>query len=270
MQRRISISARNSAVCVAILLAAIAGRLDAASGTAFDGYYTGTGVTSDTSTKISFSVIDGGVVWQAPGPSIGRVGQISAAGTMASLSASITDPNPNHAGASITFVGTLAESGNDVSGTGTFQDSFPCDPTGCGPRNGTFSVSRVSGPCAITSANLCVANGGDHPFDITVHYFTSQNNGVDADATAVSIECSGVTKGGAFAFSDPSNPEVLVKVLNGCATSLPAYWVFITAATNQGFNVVVRDTVTGAVVTYNNPDLHAATPVQDTAALPCS
>jgi len=164
----------------------------------------------------------------------------------------------------IHFTCTRSVNGNGVTGTGSLTDPSPCDMHCIGG----FVVSRATGPCSGTAADLCVSNSGDDAFDITVHYFTDRNGGVDADGTAISLDCSGVTQGGTFGFSSNSNPELIVKVLNGCAIN-HFYWVFISAATDQGFTVVIRDTVTGAVATYSNPDHHAATPVQDTAALPC-
>jgi hypothetical protein len=263
MERWISVSGRRGALWVAVLVAVVtASRLQATSNTAFDGYYKGTGTSADRNVALAFTVIQGGVYWQTPGPSTGLVGQVTPAG---GFSATVVDADHPTNG-STTLTGTLTVHGNSITGTGTFSSASPPCGTVC---SGTFSVAQVTGPCTPIFSSLCVSHPGDHEFEITIHYFTAQGGGAEADAHAIDLTCAGITQGGNFAFFQDSNPEVIVKVLNACAIN-NVYWVFISAATNVGFTVVVRDTVTGAVVTYSNPDLHAAIPVQDTAALPCS
>ena len=70
-----------------------------------------------------------------------------------------------------------------------------------------------------------------------------------------------------FGFN-PGNPEMLVKVINGCAIN-GHFWVFLSAGTNVSFNVQVIDENNGHHVLYHNNDLTAAFPVQDVNALPC-
>lgn len=57
---------------------------------------------------------------------------------------------------------------------------------------------------------------------------------------------------GTFWFFSSSNQEVFVKVLDGSGFN-GHYWVFYGATSNQGYTVRVTDTVTGQVVTYDNP-----------------
>jgi hypothetical protein len=78
----------------------------------------------------------------------------------------------------------------------------------------------------------------------------------------------GVHSGGLFWFFAPSNPEMLVKVLNGCGVN-ERYWVFLAAGTNVGLTVRVRDTVSGRTWQRENPDSTPLPTVQDTAAMPC-
>jgi hypothetical protein len=78
-----------------------------------------------------------------------------------------------------------------------------------------------------------------------------------------------VGQGGLFWFFGPDNPEMLVKVLNGCSVN-GKFWVFSSAGTNVGLTTTVTDTLTGHLKVYANPDLTPAAPVQDTGALPCS
>jgi uncharacterized metal-binding protein len=77
-----------------------------------------------------------------------------------------------------------------------------------------------------------------------------------------------VDQGGLFWFFDAGTPEMLIKVIDGCSLT-GKYWVFASAGTNVGLKVTVTDTLTGSSANYTNPDLTAAPPIQDTAALPC-
>jgi hypothetical protein len=78
---------------------------------------------------------------------------------------------------------------------------------------------------------------------------------------------AGVTEGGLFWFFGATNPEMLIKIIDGCSLG-GHFWVFFAATTNVGF-VTVTDTSTGHQAIYYNKDLTAALPVQDTAALSC-
>jgi hypothetical protein len=79
----------------------------------------------------------------------------------------------------------------------------------------------------------------------------------------------GVTRGD-FWFFGADNPELLVKVLDGCGIN-NRFWIYLTAGTNVGFTATVTDTVTGSVRVYTNNDLTPHVPVQDTSVgLPCN
>ena len=96
---------------------------------------------------------------------------------------------------------------------------------------------------------------------------TTQGGGRMGDALAIPLTQVGITKGGLFAFSDPANPEVLVKVLNGCGSATPFFWVFYAPTTNFGFELTVLDTLRGQAKTYVNPDRTVASTVGDREAL---
>jgi len=115
--------------------------------------------------------------------------------------------------------------------------------------------------CAPSSTTLCISSR----FKVQVGWHTSQGGGQSGTATAVSAAPLGFTSGGIFWFFDPSNPEMLVKVLNGCAVN-NRYWVYGTAGTNVGFTMTVTDTTNGTVKPYVNPDLTSAQPIQDREA----
>ena len=74
---------------------------------------------------------------------------------------------------------------------------------------------------------------------------------------------------GYFWFFDPSNIELVVKVLNGCGVD-NAYWVFAAGLTNVRVVLHVRDEKTGAVYAKVNEQGAPFVPIQDTTAFPAS
>lgn len=127
----------------------------------------------------------------------------------------------------------------------------------------------AAGSCVPTPTALCISDQpGDSRFQVQVAWSTSQGGGQSGMGNAVATTPIGFSQGGIFWFFSSSNPEMLVKVLNGCSSN-QKYWVFASAGTNVGLNITVTDTVTGTTTSYTNPDLTPAQPVQDTAAFPC-
>lgn len=126
-----------------------------------------------------------------------------------------------------------------------------------------------SGSCQNDATTLCIDDQpGDERFRITVDVDTALGRGFKGHGKAIPLSPLGIRRGGLFWFFDLSNPELLLKVLNGCKTN-GNYWVFWSAGTNVGMTVRVEDTTTGQSVTYTNPDGKVAAPVTDTAAFPC-
>jgi hypothetical protein len=118
-------------------------------------------------------------------------------------------------------------------------------------------------------AVLCVDDlPGDRRFEVTVAFATAQGGGLSGDGHAVPLGTLGVSSGGLFWFFGPANPELLVKVLNGCAVN-GHYWIFSSAGTNVGATLQVRDIASGKTWSRVNPDLMAFPTIQDTDALPC-
>jgi hypothetical protein len=124
-------------------------------------------------------------------------------------------------------------------------------------------VGRSS--CSPGPTTLCI----DGRFQIQASFHTVQGGGRSGTAQAIDVQSLGVARGGLFWFFGPDNPEMLVKVVDGCALN-SRFWVFYAAGTNVGFTVTVTDLQTGVSRTYQNDDGHAAAPLQDTSALPCS
>lgn len=144
---------------------------------------------------------------------------------------------------------------------GAFAATFPAVAAWLDPA--------ASSPfCIPSGTTLCLDDTpGDRRFKVEVSF---QAVGASpAPGNAVPLASLGIANGGVFWFFNPGNPEMLVKVLNGCGLG-GHYWVFYAAATNVGLTTTVTDTVTGAHKTYANAAGTAAAPVQDTAALPCS
>ena len=94
------------------------------------------------------------------------------------------------------------------------------------------------------------------------------HSGSPVSPAQASVGTVGQGRGGSFWFFSQDNPEMLVKVLNGCGVN-NHYWVFASAGTNVAFNLHVMDTVTSLSQTYSNSDNVAAVPVQDTSAFKC-
>jgi hypothetical protein len=151
-------------------------------------------------------------------------------------------------------------------GTNPPLDSFRRDSVGVII---TSFEPNLSG-CVANDTTLCIDDDpGDQRFRVRVTYNTSQAGGFSGSADAIPLAPLGVFRGGLFWFFTQDNPEMLVKVLNGCSVN-NRFWVFLTAGTNVGFTVTVRDMQTGATRTYSNPDLRPAPPVQDTSAFLCN
>src|SRR5262249_20222140 len=69
---------------------------------------------------------------------------------------------------------------------------------------------------------------GDRRYAVQVSYSTSQGGGLQGSGRAVAMSPVGLTRGGAFWFFSPDNPELLVKILDGCSVN-GAKWLFASA-----------------------------------------
>jgi hypothetical protein len=142
---------------------------------------------------------------------------------------------------------------------GAFSSTFP--------SIAQFLGTVQTGPCTPNATTLCVDDQpGDRRFKVQVSFQSPQLSG---NGNAVPLSSLGVNSGGLFWFFGPNNPELLVKVLNGCGLN-NRYWIFWSAGTDVALTLTVTDTVRGQSKTYTNPQGTAAKPVQDTSALPCN
>jgi hypothetical protein len=168
-------------------------------------------------------------------------------------------------GGGCAFAGHDATNGCDYANSeydGAFSVSFPSIATWLSP-------TVAPGACVPGATTLCIdQNPGDKRFKIQVSYATSQGGGQTGSGGAIPGAGLGVTQGGLFWFFSASNPELLVKIIDGCSLT-SHFWLFYAATTNVGFTLTVTDTVALTRQTYTNQDLQSAVPVQDTSALPC-
>ena len=126
-----------------------------------------------------------------------------------------------------------------------------------------------TGPCVPDNITLCldgVRNSGDRRFEVRVAY-ESDFAHVNGDGR-VAHWSSPI--GGLFYFFTSDNPELLVKIINGCASN-GHFWVYLTAGTNLGYTVTIRDTVTNLPpLELGNPDAVLAAPFADIEAISCN
>ncbi|MEM1250387.1 MAG: cytochrome c peroxidase [Acidobacteriota bacterium] len=118
--------------------------------------------------------------------------------------------------------------------------------------------------CVPSSTELCLGESGR--FRARLAWSTGEQGGA---ATAVPLEDGGSS--GLFYFFDPTNIEMLLKVLDACTPDLGnRHWIFYAATTDLAFELEVTDTWTGQIRRYSNPEGRVALPVADTQAFDCS
>ncbi len=102
-------------------------------------------------------------------------------------------------------------------------------------------------------------------FDVRVQWTTE-----DGETGPASAAPERTVDSGLFWFFEPSNWEMLVKVLDGCGVN-GYYWVLAGSATTLGFEIKVTDTQAGAARHYTKTDRRErAAAFVDSAAFPCS
>ena len=154
-----------------------------------------------------------------------------------------------------------------------------CNTAGYSEIDGAFadtysSISQYlspgpSGQCIPSATTLCIDDQpGDQRFEVQVQFSTSSGGGLSGPGNSISLSGLGVTHGGLYWFFSSDNPELLIKVINGCGLN-NKFWIFFAGTTNVGLTIVVTDTQSGHLVSYTSPDQVALATVQDTSALPC-
>ncbi len=155
------------------------------------------------------------------------------------------------------------------------QARVPGQVPGCfaGPLSSDApAICKVIPPTALcepSTTRLCISDQpDDRRFGVTVAWSTTQGDGGSGLGKALALEELGIRRGGMFWFFSIDNPELLVKVLDGCAIN-GHYWIFWSAGTTVGLEVTIDDTFSGSQAIYRNVDRTAAAPVADTFAFPC-
>lgn len=178
---------------------------------------------------------------------------------------------PFTTGSTLFFTHTFSGPGNLTYG---LTSSCPGDEESVGTSNNlngfsvgvTITSNVVAAPTCPNAQTLCIDDvAGDKRFQITVSYTTSTTSGT---GQPIDLKPVNVDLGGLFWFFNSSNPEMLIKVLNGCPVN-NHFWVFYSAGTNVGFHVTVKDSKTGSQKMYSNALNNPAPPLQDVNAFLC-
>lgn len=111
-------------------------------------------------------------------------------------------------------------------------------------------------PCQRDGQTLCLA--GNNRFQVQAEWSNGPTGG------PAGVFRSGAT-GGDFFFFFNDNPELTVRMLNGCKNN-GHWWVFYAATTNVEYEITVVDTQSGQSRAYGNALGQAAPAITDTAA----
>jgi hypothetical protein len=114
-----------------------------------------------------------------------------------------------------------------------------------------------AGSCSPGPTRLCLADGR---FQVDVEWVAE--NGTSGQGNSIDL----TDDTGAFWFFDDENVEILIKVLDKCASAFDSFWVFAAGLTNVEVTLTVTDTDTGMVKIYENPLNQPFQPIQDTSA----
>lgn len=139
-------------------------------------------------------------------------------------------------------------------------------------------AGSLSAPAPAAATPLCTADAttlcidqvpGDGRWEVKLDWSTTLNGGSSGHAHALPLTPVGITRGGLFWIFSADNPELIVKVIDGCGYNNRA-WVYYSATTNVGFTLTVTDKLYPTHVwTRTNADLHTADPVADILAFTC-
>ena len=120
---------------------------------------------------------------------------------------------------------------------------------------------QPDGPCAPSAETLCLH--GDR-YEVRVEWWSG-----DGETGAAQVVGEATEDSGLFRFLEPSNWEILVKVLDGC-TMNRHYWVYGASTTDLGYVIRIADTATGDVREYRNEPGQPAAAITDARAFPDS
>ena len=110
--------------------------------------------------------------------------------------------------------------------------------------------------CVADAEHLCLSS---ERFRASVRYRTADDRSGFGNAELLGDDA------GFFWFFDKDNPEIFVKLLDGCALS-GHFWVFAAGLTDVETRLEVEDTVTGEIRVYERPLGESYEAVRDTGA----
>lgn len=216
--------------------------------------------------RVASSIDTGDLHWV--GQNVTNAGGVLTAGRHPSGHVRMFAPNPFQGGSSVSHFDTVL-SPNELMEPILTPDANNLLTTELLRDIGYRATTGPVGPCVPGPTTLCIDDEmGDRRFRVEVDFNTVLGGGAAGMGNAISLTPVGVTQGGLFWFFAATNPEMLVKVLNACPVN-DHYWVFYSAGTTVGFNVLITDTQTGDTFLSANPDETPAPPVVNTLAFPC-
>ncbi|MGE5412993.1 MAG: PKD domain-containing protein [Syntrophomonadaceae bacterium] len=155
-------------------------------------------------------------------------------------------------------VANVANPSHFYSAAGTYTVTLSATNAG-GTNSASKTVTVTPGGqsnCVQDASTLCLSNGR---FQVTAQW--QKSDGTFGFGQAMPL----TSDSGYFWFFDPSNIEMVTKVLNACGLNAN-YWVFAAGLTNVEVTLDVLDTATGVSEEYVNPLGTAFQPIQDTGA----
>ena len=142
----------------------------------------------------------------------------------------------------------------------TIEDASNASPTKVGEP--TFEYE-----CTESSTAVCLQSGR---FRVEARVSYTDSSGAEVENAPARVKramLNGPTRTTSlFYFFGESNPELLVKVVDGCGIN-GRYWVFGSAATDLDHQVLVTDNATGVTIPYHRNAF--ASLINDTDAFPC-
>jgi len=162
----------------------------------------------------------------------------------------------------------VADNGSDMYIQGTYDTRWNNDvlnPAFASLHTSDFEVVQLGwkpsgpppdNPCTPSDRSLCLNQGR---FEVQADWTTPDGKTGTGHAVPLTSDT------GTFWFFNDTNVEVVVKVLEGCATN-NRYWVFAGGLTNVRVRLTVRDAKSNTMKQYTNPQNTAFRPIQDTAA----
>jgi hypothetical protein len=158
------------------------------------------------------------------------------------------------------FVNVLSADAANIGAGLTFVGN-PVFPTPDG-LSAFFTDGAVPNtlPCVPSPTAACLYNR----FKVEITYDATPNNGTGP--ANVVLESTASVK---FTFFDPTNIEMILKVLNACSPPFNNWWVFAGGLTNVGVAIKVTDTTTSAVKNYGSAKGQLFQTFADTSAFGC-